>query len=88
MAEVECQVRYRGGRLLLIETADTPEYAPARRLYESAGYHLEAHIPNFYGPENGFFIFAKELAPALARQQISEQQVLEEIACSWIPVMV
>ena len=64
LARVEAEVQARGGRLLLIETSDIPAYAPARRLYQSAGYRCEALVQDFYAPGDGLLIFSKHLAPA------------------------
>jgi ribosomal protein S18 acetylase RimI-like enzyme len=62
IAEVEQEVRARGGRLLLIETSDTPPYGPARRLYESCGCTAEATIGGFYAPADSLVIFVKRLS--------------------------
>jgi ribosomal protein S18 acetylase RimI-like enzyme len=61
LAQVEAEVRGRGGRLLLIETSDTPAYAPARWFYESSGYRCEASIHDFYAPTDSLLIFSKDL---------------------------
>jgi hypothetical protein len=58
---VEAEVQAQGGRLLMIETSDTPAYAAARRLYESSGYRREATIHDFYAPGDSLLIFAKHL---------------------------
>jgi ribosomal protein S18 acetylase RimI-like enzyme len=61
LGRVEADAQAQGGRLLLIETSDTPLYAPARRLYESSSYHCEATIRDFYAPGDNLLIFAKSL---------------------------
>jgi ribosomal protein S18 acetylase RimI-like enzyme len=61
MAQVEAEIRARGGRLLLIETSSTAPYAAARRLYSSSGFGLEATVRNFYTPGDDLLIFAKHL---------------------------
>jgi ribosomal protein S18 acetylase RimI-like enzyme len=61
LARAEAEVQDRGGRLMLIETSDTPLYAPARRLYESSGYECQATVRSFYAPGDSLLIFAKEL---------------------------
>lgn len=66
---VETEVREQGGRLLLIETSNTPVYASARRLYESSGYHREAIIHDFYAPGDNLLIFAKRLALSRRRRE-------------------
>ncbi len=48
----------------MIETSDTPAYAPARRLYETSGYRCEAVIPNFYAQGDDLLIFSKNLKVA------------------------
>jgi D-alanine-D-alanine ligase len=63
LARVEAEIQGRGGRLLLIETSDTPAYTSARRLYESSGYRREAVVHDFYAPGDSLLIFAKELGP-------------------------
>lgn len=65
-ARAEAEVQMRGGRLLLVETSSTPAYAPARRFYETCGYHYQAVVHNFYAPGDDLIIFGKELAPHAA----------------------
>ena len=50
MAAVERDVRARGGRTLLIDTASKPSYARTRRFYESLGYREIARVPDYYRP--------------------------------------
>jgi ribosomal protein S18 acetylase RimI-like enzyme len=64
LAEAEKAVRVQDGRLMLIETSDTPPYEPARRLYESGGYHLEATVRDFYQPGDSLLVYAKHLQRA------------------------
>jgi ribosomal protein S18 acetylase RimI-like enzyme len=64
LAQVEAEVLRREGRLLVIETSDTPAYASARRLYETSGYHLEALVHDFYAPGDSLLVFVKNLAQA------------------------
>jgi ribosomal protein S18 acetylase RimI-like enzyme len=59
LAQVEAEVRARGGRLLLIETSSLAAYDAARRLYASAGLGLEATVRDFYAPGDDLLIFAK-----------------------------
>jgi ribosomal protein S18 acetylase RimI-like enzyme len=61
LRRVEAQVRQAQGRLLVIETSDTPAYAPARRLYERAGYEQWGHLPELYGVGDGQVIYGKTL---------------------------
>lgn len=66
LARVEDEVRQRGGRLLVVETSSTEDYAPARHLYESCGYAREALVHDFYGPGDALVIYTKPLAPGSA----------------------
>ncbi|MBA4379516.1 MAG: N-acetyltransferase [Anaerolinea sp.] len=50
LERVEAQVRQRGGRLLIAETAGKPAFEPTRRFYLGSGYELEARIRDFYSP--------------------------------------
>jgi ribosomal protein S18 acetylase RimI-like enzyme len=68
IARVEDEVRKRGGRMLLVETSQTASYTPARDLYGSSGYHIEARIRDFYAPDDDLVIFAKTLDPHLVPQ--------------------
>jgi ribosomal protein S18 acetylase RimI-like enzyme len=61
LAEVERQVRRQGGRMLVIETSDTPAYAVARRLYETSGWVPQARIGDFYAPADSLVVFVKRL---------------------------
>jgi ribosomal protein S18 acetylase RimI-like enzyme len=62
LARVEEEVRSRGGRLLVVETSSTPDYAAARHLYESGGYSREAVVHDFYGPGDDLVLYTKPLA--------------------------
>ncbi len=59
---VEKQVVAAGGYLLLIETSMTPAYAPARRLYEGAGYQREAVIRDFYARGDDLVMYSKHFS--------------------------
>ena len=81
LTHVEAEVQARGGRLLLIETSDTPAYTSARRLYESSGYRREAVVHDFYAPGDSLLIFAKELGPfQFPREILREAQPSPAIA--------
>ena len=62
LSRVEAEVRAQAGRLLLIETSGTPEYAPARRFYASCDYSCIATIPDFYAPGDDLLFFCRRLA--------------------------
>jgi len=69
LARAESEVQACGGRLLLIETSDTPVYAPARRLYEASGYRREATVHDFYAYGDSLLIFAKHLGLIQRREE-------------------
>ena len=58
---IEPQVRALGGRLLVLETSGTPEYEPARRMYQRLGYIGRVAVPDFYRPGDDLVIFSKPL---------------------------
>jgi GNAT superfamily N-acetyltransferase len=62
MEWVEQQARARGGRLLVLETSGTDEYAAARRLYERLGWKGRLCVPDFYHPGDDLFMFHKHLS--------------------------
>ena len=57
----ERAVRSIGGRLLIVETSDRPEYEPARRFYASHGYRREALIKDFYDVGDSLILYSKKL---------------------------
>jgi D-alanine-D-alanine ligase len=59
MAAAEDDVRARGGRLLLVETASKPSYARTRRFYESIGYREAARVRDFYRAGDDKVIYEK-----------------------------
>jgi ribosomal protein S18 acetylase RimI-like enzyme len=61
LSGAEAEVRARGGRLMLIETSATADYAAARRLYATCDFRLEATVHDFYAPGDHLLIFAKEV---------------------------
>jgi ribosomal protein S18 acetylase RimI-like enzyme len=61
LAFVEEDVRAHAGRLLVIETADTPRYEPTRRFYLKHGYDATAHIPHYYAEDDGMVVFTKRM---------------------------
>jgi ribosomal protein S18 acetylase RimI-like enzyme len=61
MAEVEAQVRAANGRVMVIYTSSTPTYAPARRLYEGAGFTRQAIVPDYYRDGDDLNIYWKRL---------------------------
>ncbi|MDI6768413.1 MAG: GNAT family N-acetyltransferase [Anaerolineales bacterium] len=59
--EAEKQVKARGGRLLIAETAGKLAFEPTRRFYLRSGYQLEARIRDFYSPGDDLVVFTKRL---------------------------
>lgn len=49
------------GRLIVVETADRPDYAPTRAFYEGRGYERAATIPGYYAPGDDLVIYTKRL---------------------------
>jgi ribosomal protein S18 acetylase RimI-like enzyme len=64
LTAAEEEVRARGGRLLLIETASQEAYAATIRFYERAGYVIESRIADYYRPGDDKLVFAKRFVPA------------------------
>jgi D-alanine-D-alanine ligase len=48
-------------RLVVVETAGRPDYAPTRAFYESRGYRRTAVVPDFYAPGDDQVIYTKRL---------------------------
>jgi ribosomal protein S18 acetylase RimI-like enzyme len=46
-------------RLIVVETAGRPDYAPTRAFYEARGYHATARIPDFYATGDDQVVFVK-----------------------------
>jgi ribosomal protein S18 acetylase RimI-like enzyme len=60
LAASEQRVREAGGRMLIAETSGTnPLYEPARNLYLTSGYRLEATIADFYSVGDDLSVFIK-----------------------------
>jgi len=49
-------------RLVVVETAGRPEYAPTRAFYQSRGYRVASRIPDFYAPGDDQVVYVKSLA--------------------------
>jgi ribosomal protein S18 acetylase RimI-like enzyme len=61
LAFAENDIRDHGGRLLVVETSDTPHYEPTRRFYLKHGYSAVATIPDFYTDGDGMTVFTKRM---------------------------
>jgi D-alanine-D-alanine ligase len=48
-------------RLIIVETAGRPDYAPTRAFYEARGYAPVATIPDFYAPGDDQVVFVKNV---------------------------
>ena len=57
----EAAARAEGGRILLVETAGKPSYAPTRAAYEACGYSEVARIPDFYDEGDDKIVYARRL---------------------------
>jgi ribosomal protein S18 acetylase RimI-like enzyme len=57
----ETELVAAGARLIVLETSGTPEYAPARGMYERLGYEGRTAVPDFYRPGDDLMIFHKHL---------------------------
>ena len=49
------------GRLVVVETAGRPDYAPTRAFYQARGYRAAAVIPDFYAPGDDQVVYVKSL---------------------------
>jgi ribosomal protein S18 acetylase RimI-like enzyme len=61
IGHAETEVKSRGGRLLIIETASQEAYAGTVRFYERAGYDLVSRISDFYRIGDDKLTYAKRL---------------------------
>ena len=57
----EGDVRDRGGRMLLIDTASKPSYDMTRAFYEHLGYRETARVRDYYRVGDDKVIYAKRL---------------------------
>ena len=61
VAEAESQLRDWGGRLLIVETAGTADYAATRDFYARRGFTREAVLRDFYADGIDKVVFRKRL---------------------------
>jgi GNAT superfamily N-acetyltransferase len=60
----EMEQRLAGAaRLVVVETAGRPAYAPTRAFYQARGYRQAAVIPDFYAPGDDQVIYTKRFDP-------------------------
>ncbi len=64
MDRAQVEVRRAEGRLVVVETSGTEEYAPTRAFYEKLGYARVATVPEFYGPDNDLVIYTRKTSPS------------------------
>ena len=63
VARAESDATDLGGRVMVIETSDRPDYGDTRAFYRKLGYEEVAQIPHFYARDDGKVILTKFLAP-------------------------
>ncbi len=49
-------------RLIVVETAGRPDYAPTRAFYEARGYRAVSHIPDFYAVGDDLVVYVKAVS--------------------------
>ena len=60
VGEMERRVRGRA-RLIVVETAGRPDYAPTRAFYAGLGYQVASTIADYYAPGDDLVVFVKRL---------------------------
>jgi ribosomal protein S18 acetylase RimI-like enzyme len=63
VAEMERRLAGRA-RLIVVETAGRPEYAPTRGFYDARGYQVRATISDYYAPGDDLVVYTKRIASA------------------------
>ncbi|MGB3619564.1 MAG: GNAT family N-acetyltransferase [Catalinimonas sp.] len=58
---IEEELRARGGRLLIVETSGTDDFASTRRFYQKLGYRQAATLADFWADGDDKVIFRKKL---------------------------
>jgi D-alanine-D-alanine ligase len=72
--EAIARARAAGARLMVIYTSSTGAYAPARRLYEAAGFAQTATIPDYYNVGDSLHIYAMQLSKVEAARRAAQDQ--------------
>ncbi|MDF1556126.1 MAG: hypothetical protein P1P84_23855 [Deferrisomatales bacterium] len=62
LAALEADRVLRPGELE-VETSGSAPYAPAQAFYAARGFHVAAHIPDFYRPDDPKVVYTKALHP-------------------------
>jgi len=61
LAFVEEQVRFLGGRMILVETSSIPSYLETQRFYELHGFKEVGRLPDYYSVGNDRITYCKRL---------------------------
>ena len=61
MAAMHEAILAQGGKRVYVDTSSTGLYAPARALYESQGYRVAAHFPDFYRDGDAKLVYCRVL---------------------------
>lgn len=61
MEFAEQQIRERGGRLAVVETAGRAAYEATRAFYQRIGYVEASRLPEFYAPHDDKIVYLKKL---------------------------
>ncbi|MEJ2081390.1 MAG: GNAT family N-acetyltransferase [Acidobacteriota bacterium] len=61
MEFAEDSIRRQGGRIIVVETAGRPDYAPTRAFYARIGYREAARLADFYAPGDDKVVFTKPM---------------------------
>lgn len=61
MTHIETVLSKQNARLIIVETSNTDDFAPARAFYDHCGYTEAARIKDFYEADNDKIIFRKDL---------------------------
>ena len=56
-----CHIMTVGGRGMLVDTSDHPAYVPMQKLLEQCRFTRVGHIPEFYYPGEGTFLYYRPL---------------------------
>jgi ribosomal protein S18 acetylase RimI-like enzyme len=63
-ARAEAAMREAGAGRVYADTSSSERYVPTRGFYRRLGFVEQAHLPDFYAPGDGKFIYVKALTPA------------------------
>ncbi len=61
MQAAERAIQTHGGRLVVVETASRPDYAPTRAFYAALDYRQAARISEYYAPGDDLVVYVKHL---------------------------